>query len=287
MFLGFSLTFLLAAFMAADASVAAPHAIVIAPMHVEAAYAPDPHVLRVCADPNDLPFSNRKGEGFENALATLVAHDLGRHATYVWWPQHRGFARNTLNAMKCDVIMGVPSSYELAQTTEPYYRSTYVFVTRHGRHLHIGSLDDPILRRLRIGIHAIGGDQAGTPPALALAKRGIDSKIVGFPLYGDYSTPNPQARLIDAVASGDVDVAIAWGPLAGYFARRQPVALDIVPVSPQVDVPFTPFVFDISMGVRRGDTALRTALESVLERRKGEIREVLRRYGVPLVDGAP
>lgn len=240
-------------------------------------------VLGVCADPNNLPFSNQRGEGFENKLAELVAHDFGATVRYTWLPQRRGFVRNTLRAGRCDVIMGVPSSFELARPTNPYYRSTYVFVYRRDRHLKIRSFDDPALKHLRIGVHVIGDDYANVPPVAALAQRHIVRNVVGYTIYGDYSQPNPPARLIDAVAHGDVDVAIAWGPLAGYFASRESVALEIVPVSPQIDLPFLPFVFDISMAVRRGDDSLRTRLDAFLERHEPEIRRLLEEYGVPLL----
>lgn len=239
--------------------------------------------LAVCADPNNLPFSNDKGEGFENKLAELVGRDLGLPVRYTWMPQRRGFVRHTLRARRCDVIMGVPSSFELARPTEPYYRSTYVFVYRTDRHLSLRSLDDPILRRLRIGVHVIGDDYANVPPVTALAQRHIVRNVVGFSIYGDYTQPNPPARLIDAVASGAVDVAIVWGPLAGYFAPRAAAPLTIVPVTPQIDVPFLPFVFDISMAVRRGDDSLRVRLDAVLERHKDEIHRLLTAYGVPLL----
>jgi mxaJ protein len=244
-------------------------------------------VLRVCADPNNLPFSNRAGQGFENALARLVARDLHRTVHYTWWPQRRGFIRNTLRAGTCDVVMGLPSSFELAQPTRPYYRSAYVFVSRRSEQLRLVSLDDPRLRHLRIGLHVIGDDYNNVPPAEALASRGIVGNITGYTIYGDYSTPNPPRALIDAVARGDIDVAIAWGPLAGFFARQQSTPLDLVPVSPQVDVPFLPMVFDIAMGVRRGDTALRAALDQVIVHRRREIRTLLTRYGVPLVESSP
>ena len=239
--------------------------------------------LRVCADPNNLPFSNERLEGFENKLAALIAHELNATLTYTWWAQRRGFIRNTLKAAACDLWMGVPPRLDAVLTTGPYYRSTYVFIYRRDRHLRIRSLDDPGLRRLRIGVHVIGDDYANTPPAAALAQRHIVRNVVGYTIYGDYSQPNPPARLIEAVARGDVDVAIVWGPLAGFFARQQSVPLEIVPVSPQVDVPFLPFVFDISMAVRRGDDSLRTRLESVLERRHADIRRLLEEYGVPLL----
>jgi mxaJ protein len=239
--------------------------------------------LVVCADPNNLPFSNDKLEGFENKLAELVGRDLGLPVRYLWLPQRRGFVRNTLRAHRCDVIMGVPSSFELARPTEPYYRSTYVFVSRKDRHLHLRSFDDPRLHRLRVGVHVIGDDYANVPPAAALAQRHIIRNVVGYSIYGDYSQPDPPARLIDAVARGDIDVAIAWGPLAGYFARRAAVPLEVVPVSPQIDVPFLPFVFDIAMAVRRGDDTLRVRLDSVLERHRAEIGRLLEHYGVPLL----
>jgi mxaJ protein len=242
-----------------------------------------PATLNVCADPNNLPFSNARLEGFENKLAQLVGRDLGLEVRYTWMPQRRGFVRNTLRAHRCDVIMGVPASFELAWPTNPYYRSTYVFVSRADRHLPLHSLDDPILKRLRIGIHAIGDDYANVPAAQALAQRHIVKNVVGYTVYGDYSQPDPPARLIDAVTRGDVDVAIVWGPLAGYFARRQSVPLEIVPVLPQIDVPFLPFVFDISMAVRRGDDSLRARLDGVLERHQPEIRRLLESYGVPLL----
>jgi quinoprotein dehydrogenase-associated probable ABC transporter substrate-binding protein len=238
--------------------------------------------LRVCADPNNLPFSNQQGEGFENALARLVARDLGRSVTYTWWPQRRGFIRNTLRAGRCDVVMGIPAAFELAQPTRPYYRSTYVFVTRRDRGLDIRSFDDPILKQLKIGIHVIGDDYANVPPAQALVRRGIIGNVRGYSIYGDYSQPNPPAMLIDAVAQGQVDLAIAWGPLAGYFATRSPIPLSIVPVAPLLDPPSLSFVFDISMGVRREAQELRAVLDQVIERRQLEIRSLLEQYGVPL-----
>jgi mxaJ protein len=242
------------------------------------------HVLRVCADPNNLPFSNARGEGFENRLAEMIGRDIGARVEYTWWPQRRGFARNTLRAGACDLIMGVPAAYEMAQTTRPYYRSTYVFVTRARRRLDIRSLDDPALRRLRIGIHVIGDDYANTPAAQALAKRGIVRNVVGYSIYGDYSRPDPPANLVRAVERGDVDVAVVWGPLAGYFAKRSPVPLALAAVSPRVDASFLMFAYDIAAGVRRGDTATRSMVEAEFASRRADIRALLREYGVPLLD---
>jgi quinoprotein dehydrogenase-associated probable ABC transporter substrate-binding protein len=239
--------------------------------------------LRVCADPNNLPFSNDRGEGFENQIAELAARDLGRPLTYTWWPQRRGFARHTLGAGLCDVIVGLPSAYDMAWTTRPYYRSTYVFVSRHDRHLAIRSFDDPRLRRLTIGLHVVGDDYSNVPPAQALANRSIVGNVRGYSLYADYSKPNPPAELMTAVERGDVDVAIAWGPLAGYFARRAATALDIAPVSPESEAPMLTFVFDIAMGVRRGDTALHDRLNDLIARRGAAIQTILDRFGIPTV----
>ena len=237
--------------------------------------------LRVCADPNNLPFSNRRLEGFENQIAALLARDLGAEVRYTWWAQRRGFFRNTLKAGLCDVVMGVPSSFEMALPTRPYYRSTYAFVTRKDHGPVVRSFDDAVLRQVKVGVQIAGDDGANTPPAHALARRGMVQNVTGYTLFGDYAEDNPPARIMDAVARGDVDVAVVWGPLAGYFARRELAALTLTPVSPQIDLPYLPFVFDISVGVRRGETALRDEIDAVLERRQGEIDAILDRYGVP------
>jgi mxaJ protein len=240
--------------------------------------------LRVCADPNNLPFSNQQKEGFENHLASLIGAELKEPVEYTWWAQRRGFFRSTVNAGVCDLVIGVPSSLEMVRRTKPYYRSGYVFVTRRDRKLRIMSLDDSVLRRLRIGVPMIGDDYAATPPAAALIARGMSKNIVSFSVYGDYATPNPPARLIDAVRDGTVDVAIAWGPLAGYFARAPDSTLAIAPVVPQIDLPFLPLAFDISMGVRRGDSLFAMQLDRILERRRESIDSLLASYGVPRLD---
>jgi mxaJ protein len=237
--------------------------------------------LRVCSDPNNLPYSNQRQEGFENRIAELIARERGATVRYTWWPQRRGFLRNTLLAHTCDLVMGVPPTTERVLTTTPYYRSTYVFVSRKDRNLHIRSLDDSALRKLRIGVQLIGDDYANTPPVHALSRRGIISNLVGFSVFGDYSQENPPARIIDAVISRDVDLAVAWGPLAGYFAKRSPAPLEIVPVSPAVDPPGLRFAFDISLAVRPDDTALKQELEDILQRKRSEIAAILSSYGVP------
>jgi mxaJ protein len=248
----------------------------------EASVPEPPRELRVCADPNNLPFSNDKEEGLENALAELVAAEMGVPVRYTWWAQRRGFVRNTLRALNCDVMMGVPTTYELVLATRPYYRSHYVFVSRERDALGVRSLDDAILRTLRIGVHVIGEDYANPPPAHALAGRGHITNVVGYSIFGDYSRPNPPARLIEAVAAGEIDVAVAWGPIAGYFASQQPVALELVPVTPEIDLPFLPMAFDISMGVRREDEGLRDELDAILVRRRTEVEALLAAYHVPM-----
>jgi mxaJ protein len=245
---------------------------------------PAPNALRVCADPNNLPFSNANGEGFENKIAELLGRELGEPVRYTWWAQRRGFVRHTLNAGECDLVVGTVAGMEMLTTTRPYYKSTYVFVSRRDRHLDIKSFDDPKLRRLRVGVQLIGDDFANTPPAHALSNRGIVRNVVGFPVYGDYRQPNPAARIVDAVAAGKVDVAVVWGPLAGYFAQRSPVPLDVVPVNPKVDLPYLPFVFDIAMGTRRADSTFRHHLDDIIEQRQPAIDSILAAYGVPRVD---
>ena len=237
--------------------------------------------LRVCADPNNLPFSNERQEGFENKIADLLAHEMNASVSYTWWAQRRGFIRNTLKDCKCDLVIGVPMSLELALTTSPYYRSTYVFVYRKDSRLSVHSFDDPVLRKVRVGVQMIGDDYANSPPAHALAKRRIIGNVKGYMVYGDYSHENPPARIIDALVAGEIDVAIAWGPLAGYFCKRAGVPMEIVPVSPQIDPPFLPFVYDISMGIRRGEDSFKEELETIIERKRPEIESILDEYAVP------
>ncbi|PWC36092.1 substrate-binding domain-containing protein [Azospirillum sp. TSO35-2] len=237
--------------------------------------------LRVCADPNNLPYSNDRGEGFENRIVDLLARDLGVAVEYTWWAQRRGFIRNTLKAGLCDVVAGVPATMDMLATTRPYYRSTYVFVTAAGRGLDIGSFDDPRLRSLTVGVQMIGDDFSNAPPAHALSRRGIVRNVRGYLVYGDYTKPNPTARIVDAVASGELDVAVVWGPQAGYFAAHEAVPLTLTPVAPRIDGPVPPMVFDIAMGVRKDDDALRNRLGAALERNRDAIDRVLADYGVP------
>ena len=242
--------------------------------------------LKVCADPNNLPFSKADGAGFENKLAELVAAELGKHVIYSWWAQRRGFVRSTLNAELCDVVMGVPVGYELVEPTRPYYRSTYVFVSQAGRNFDVTSIKDPRLNDLKIGVHLIGSNGMNTPPSLALGQQNIVQNVVGYMIYGDYREPDPPARLMKAVEKGDIDIAAAWGPLAGYAAKISAVPLTVVPITDTEDFAPLRFQFDIAMGVRKSDHALKARLDDILARKQPEIRALLESYGVPLVQAS-
>jgi mxaJ protein len=243
-------------------------------------------VLKVCADPNNMPFSNKAGEGFENKIIAIVAKDLGATVEYTWWAQRRGFVRNTLKKGDCDVWPGVAAGMDMLTTTRPYYRSSYVFVSRKADGLDISAFDDPRLKTLTVGVQMVGNDAMNTPPAHALARRGITGNVRGFMLYGDYRDPNPPAAIIHAVADREIDVAVAWGPMAGYFAGGVKPALTITPIAAPFDSPDWPMRFDIAMGVRKGNTALADRINAVLAREDGAIRRILMDYRVPLA-GSP
>ena len=258
-------------------------------MHASASGSAEPpelpaeqRILRIAADPNNLPFSNRAGEGFENKIAELIAHELSARIEYVWRAQRRGFFRETLKEGTCDLVLGVPAKFEMALTTVPYYRSTYAFVVPEESSLKLESLDDPALRTLRIGVHLIGDDGINTPPAHALAERNIITNLVGFSIYGDYAQPNPPRRIIEAVAKKEIDLAVIWGPLAGYFASRTNSGVRVIPLKTKAHPKDLPFAFDIAIGVRKKDTALRDELNEILLRKRQEIQRILAEYGVPL-----
>lgn len=241
--------------------------------------------LRVCADPNNLPFSNAQLQGFENKIVELLAKELGASLSYVWWPQRRGFIRNTLNTGSCDLIPGIASGIDMLRTTRPYYRSGYVFVSP-AEGPDVKSLDDPLLRSLRVGVQLVGEDGSSTPPGHALARRGIIENVRGYSIYGDYSRQNPGAGIITALESGAIDIALVWGPLAGYLTKKKPTQFRLRPVRPEIDGPRLPMVFDIAMGVRLEDQALRDEINGVLIRLQPQIDAILAEYGVPRLDGA-
>ena len=230
--------------------------------------------LRVCADPSNLPFSNRNQQGFENRIAEIVAGDLKAHLTYVWQRMGRGFVREYLDKAQCDLIVGIPTNFRTVLTTTPYYRSDYVFVSRRDKNLNMGSFDSPQLRGSRIGVQVLA--EQYTPPGEALARRGLQGAIVGFDTNGEDAD-----SIIRAVVNRQVDASIVWGPLAGYYSRRYRDTILLTPVQPEVDPSGLPFTFAISMGVRKDDGPLREELEQILRARKAEIRAVLDEYGVP------
>ena len=235
--------------------------------------------LRVCADPDNLPYSNAEGAGFENRLAEIVARDLGASLEYTWMPLRRGFVRKTAGEGLCDVFMGVPAAFERVLTTHAYYRSTYVFVSRTQPAL--ASFDDPRLRELRIGVQLVGNDLAATPPGHALAARGATRHVAGFTVFGDGPAA---ARLVAAIAQGDLDAGVVWGPQAGYFVKRSGVPMAMAPARAPPELATLPFEFAIAVGVKRGETQLRDAIDAVLERRRTEIDALLASYGVPRTD---
>ena len=241
--------------------------------------------LRVCSDPNNLPFSNRQQEGFENRLAELIAAELGTRLEYTWMPQRRGFIRRTLGAGKCDLVLGVPADYDEVLTSTPYYRSTYVFVQRGGEGAAVASFDDPALRDMKIGLHAIGDDGANPPAVYALARRGIVQNIQGYKMWDVDTVDAPAGRIIDAVATGEIDLAIVWGPF-NYFVSRQKVALRTTPVTQPEDKPSFPFSYEIAMGMRKNDQARKADIDAIVERRREAISTILQAYRIPLDDPA-
>ena len=251
--------------------------------------APAKTALRVCADPDNLPYSREDGSGFENRIARVIADELELPLQYTWLPDRRGFVRKTLGAGLCDVIIGVPVGFGPVASTHPYYRSSYVFVQREPGEgsAPLASFDDARLASLRIGVQLIGNDLAASPPGYALARRGAVENVVGYTVYGDGP---PAARMIDAVAKGELDAAVIWGPQAGYFATHAGVAMRVTPVPPPSGLASTsfaiPFEFSIAMGVRRSDLALLQRLDNAIARRQRDIDAILDEYNVPRVDSA-
>ncbi|MGC4076354.1 MAG: quinoprotein dehydrogenase-associated putative ABC transporter substrate-binding protein [Rubrivivax sp.] len=237
--------------------------------------------LRVCSDPANLPYSNQRGEGFENRIARLLAQDLGADLDYTWNLQRRGFLRRTLNAQACDVVLGVPAGLQGVLQTRPYYSASYVFVTRQRAALALRGIDDPRLATLRIGLQAVGAEGSNPAPARSLARRGWVQHVTGFPAWAEEGDETPQARIVDAVARGEIDVAIVWGPIGRYFAAHASEPLAVTPVDADPLLPELPFRFEMAVGVRRDDSALRDRLQQALDRHGDEIAAILRDYGIP------
>ena len=238
-----------------------------------------PGVIRVCADPDNMPLSNQKGEGFEQKIAELVAKEWNAKIEYAWWPVRRGFFARALNGRYCDVAIQAPAGFDMAAVTRPYFRSGYVFVTRKDSGLDIRSLADPRLKKLKIGVNLLNSDAENTPPAMALSRYGVVGNLIGFSTF--YTDAERPEDIVNAVAKKDIDLAIVWGPIAGYFAKVSPVPLSLVPLAERDSLSDFPFRFDIGMGVRRRDRVLRDSLQTVLDRRAPEIQAILKDYGVP------
>jgi len=237
----------------------------------------DPHVFRVCADPRNLPFSNEAGEGFENKLAELFAKKLDKKVAYAWYPGATGFVRNTLNAHKCDVIMGFPQGSDFAQVTNPYYRTAYALIFKPGSGLDgVDSLDDPILKTKRIGI------VAGTPPATYMAKKGLLAKAKSYPLTIDTRFDSTSQAMIKDLDTGDIDVGILWGPIAGYYAKTANPKLSVAPLTKEQGGPR--LAFRIGMGVRQSDQDFKRLLNRMIQENQREIDAILLSFGLPLLD---
>jgi mxaJ protein len=230
--------------------------------------------LRICADPDNLPFSNRSEQGFDNRIAIEVAHTLGRKPQFVWARSRRGFLREQFNKGVCDVLMGAPQGMRGVATSGAYYRSTYVFVTAQGKHPRIASFDDPNLNGRRIGLQVLEEDYA--PPSLPLIREGHAAQLIGFNSFGAQS-----AEIVRAVADGRVGTAVVWGPIAGYFTSRQHLPLVLTPVSPRVDRSGVPFAYSLAIAIHKQDTALLSALNDALRKSKPRIDAILAQYNVP------
>jgi len=237
----------------------------------------DPNTLRVCADPHNLPFSNDKGEGFENKLVELLAQKLGRKLAYTWYPQSVGFVRNTLGARRCDVIPGFPQGDELVQSTNPYYRTVYAFVVRPGDGLDdLDTLVDPRLKARRIGV------VAGTPPATYLSLNGLMERVKPYPLVVDTRVESSAMAMMEDLASHQIDVAILWGPMAGYHARLANPPMRVTLLTKDSGGP--QLAFRIGMGVRATDQNWKRLLNRLLAENRADINRLLLGFGVPLVD---
>lgn len=237
--------------------------------------------MRVCADPNNMPYTNEAEEGFENRIAEIIADELGAELSYMWYPRRRKFIQQALRSGQCDMIMGIADGNKQVLTTLPYYRSSFVFVYPENANFDISSFDDPELQDLKIGVQ-IAAEGGMAPPNTALANRGMIENMVGFPIISDYDVDNPLSPIVTAVAKGDVDLAIVWGPIAGYFAQQQERALRIVPVAPKFEPPSLPMVFSIAIGLRHGDRDFEYLLDRTMVKRWDDIQAVLKEYGVPL-----
>ena len=238
-----------------------------------------PGILRVCADPDNLPFSNSAQEGLENKLAELIAKDWNSKLEYIWWAAPRGLAR-MLNGTYCDVILQAPQGYDLASVTRPYYRTGYVIVQKKDAAHPVTTLDDPALKTMKIGVHLFANNAENTPPAMALSAHGVVGNLVGFSTVYVGGMAHPD-DIVKAVADGSIDLAIVWGPIAGYYAKQlgANLALRELPDDKASGIPFN---FSMGMAIRRKDRALKDSLEKFIAARAPEIHNLLEQYGIPL-----
>lgn len=235
--------------------------------------------LRVCADPAAAPLSTRDGKGVENRIADLFAHDLGVPVTYVWFPSGIGFYRNTLNLRRCDIVMGTATGADIAQTTIPYYRSSYVLVTRAADRIAVTSLTDPALRGRSVGA------QSGSPAIDALAVAGLLDGMRGYPLTSDGGTQAVGKRMIDDLLEKRVDAVVVWGPIGGYFAGQHPGALTVTPLASGSGP--SPLAFDIGMAVRFGEARWRARIETFIRGNRPKLAAILTEAHVPLLPLPP
>jgi quinoprotein dehydrogenase-associated probable ABC transporter substrate-binding protein len=239
----------------------------------------DPDVFRACGDPRNLPFSNDKGEGFENKLAELFAAKLGKKLSYTYFPQATGFVRMTLGSYRCDIIMGFPQGDDQAQVTVPYYRTTYALVFKRGSGLEdVTTIDSPKLRDKRIGI------VARTPPSTAMAINGLLAHAKSYPLFVDTRADSSAQAMIDDLARGEIDCGILWGPMAGYYARQADPPLVVVPLTRETSGP--PMSFRIGMAVRPADQEWKRTLNKLIMDNQAEINKLLISYNIPILDEA-
>jgi quinoprotein dehydrogenase-associated probable ABC transporter substrate-binding protein len=233
--------------------------------------------LRVCADPANMPFSNDKGEGFENKIAEIVAAELKVPVEYIWFPQATGFIRQTLFSKRCDVVIGYAQGDELVLNTNAYYRSTYTLVYRKGNGLDgVDGLSDPRLKDKRIGLIA------GTPPTVAMAANGLIVRAKPYPLMVDRRYESPAERMIADIRSGEVDAGVLWGPIAGYFAVNGGEKLTVVPLLKEKTGPR--MAYRITFGVRQQEDDWKRELNVLIAKLQGKLDAVLLQYGVPLFD---
>jgi mxaJ protein len=232
--------------------------------------------FKVCADQDNLPYSNAQGEGFENKIAEILAADLGRELTYQFWHDRFGFLRNTLNGYRCDYVIGTNTTYDALDTTKPYYRAGHVWVYRKDSGFDIKNWDSPDLRKGTIGVN----DKS--PVAVALNANNLMFNAKPYRIQRDLNTSPGQK--IEDLAKGDIDIAIEWGPIGGYYAKKSDVEMVVVPI-PEYATDQTRLTgktyWNISGGVRKREADRRDELEAAIFRNLDKIHAVMDEFGIP------